>query len=214
VSSTPGNSTASSTPGATPASTPGATPDSTPDSTYTLTTATPDDTRAAARGLSALLEPGDVVALSGDLGAGKTCFVQGAAAALGVELPVTSPTFVLVKLLPGRIPVVHVDVYRLERLRDVHDLGEDVFAPDVVTFVEWGDTIRGLLPDDRLEVALTHVDQPGAHAAGTSAEASPAAGASADDPEGALPRSIEVRAYGTTWQRRADALAAACAAWT
>ena len=175
--------------------------------TYTLITATPDDTRAAAGTLAALFEPGDVVALSGDLGAGKTCFVQGAAAALGVELPVTSPTFVLVKLLPGRIPVVHVDVYRLERLRDVHDLGEDVFAPDVVTFVEWGDTIRGLLPEDRLEVALNHVDQPGGPAEepeGTAFEGS----------EGALPRRIEVRAYGASWQRRADALAATCAAWT
>ena len=190
---------------------------------YTLFTATPEDTRAAASMLAALLEPGDVVALSGDLGAGKTCFVQGAAAALGVELPVTSPTFVLVKLLPGRIPVVHVDVYRLERLRDVHDLGEDVFAPDVVTFVEWGDTIRGLLPEDRLEVALSHVDQPGATPEGSEGAAlegpdgaAPEGpeGAALEDAEGALPRRIDVRACGASWQRRADALAASCAAWT
>ena len=166
-------------------------------STFVLRTSTPDGTRAAAGALAALLEPGDVVALSGDLGAGKTCFVQGAAVALGVELPVTSPTFVLVKLLPGRIPVVHVDVYRLERLRDVHDLGEDVFAPDAVTFVEWGDTIRGLLPEDRLEVELAHALEP----------------AAAAETDTALPRRIEVRAYGAGWERRSEALAAACAPW-
>ena len=166
-------------------------------STFALHSATPDDTRAAAAALAALLEPGDVVALSGELGAGKTCFVQGAAVALGVELPVTSPTFVLVKLLPGRIPVVHVDVYRLERLHDVHDLGEDVFASDVVTFVEWGDTIRGLLPDDRLEVELAHALEPG----------------SAATTDTALPRRIDVRAYGAGWERRSADLAAACAPW-
>ncbi len=176
--------------------------------TLTLTTATPDDTRAAAAALAELLEPGDVVALSGDLGAGKTCFVQGAARQLGVELPVTSPTFVLVKFLPGRIPVVHVDVYRLERLRDVHDLGEDVFAADVVTFVEWGDTIRGLLPEDRLEVELAHAGQ---------TVAGPAAadpGPVADDVHAtALARRMTVRAFGPAWRRRGDDLAAAGAPW-
>ena len=188
-----------------------------------IRTATPEDTRAAAAALAALLEPGDVVALSGDLGAGKTCFVQGAATALGVELPVTSPTFVLVKFLPGRVPVVHVDVYRLERLVDVHDLGEDVFAPDVVTFVEWGDTIRSLLPDNRIEVALVHEEAPagqGTYRQAAAGAAAPPAGAAdvdrVDPPDGGLesiPRRLTVRAYGPRWQRREQALQDICASW-
>lgn len=114
------------------------------------------DTQRLAAAVAADLHPGDVVALSGELGAGKTCFVQGAAAALGVEVAVTSPTFVLERIYPGRVPVVHVDVYRLGSLQDVLDLGEEVFAADVVTFVEWGDAVASLLPPDRLEVVLTH----------------------------------------------------------
>lgn len=125
-----------------------------------LTTTGPSATRAVAATLAGQLRPGDVVALSGDLGAGKTCFVQGAAAALGVTHPVTSPTFVLLNTYPGPVPVVHGDVYRLGTLRDVLDLGEEVFAPDVVTFVEWGDAIAQLLPGDHLEVVLEHAEPP------------------------------------------------------
>lgn len=118
-------------------------------------TSTPAATQDAAAALAAVLQPGDVVALSGDLGAGKTCFVQGAAAALGVDRRVTSPTFMLVRTYPeARIPLVHVDVYRLGRLHDVYDLGDEVFAPDAVTFLEWADAVHGLLPDDRLDVEI------------------------------------------------------------
>jgi tRNA threonylcarbamoyladenosine biosynthesis protein TsaE len=157
----------------------------------TLTTASPEDTREVAAAIASVLVAGDVVALSGDLGAGKTCFVQGAAAGLGVVLPVTSPTFVLVKLLPAAVPVVHVDVYRLDGLRHLDDLGEDVFAPDVITFVEWADTIRGLLPDDRLEVELHH-------------------------PEGDLGdarRQLTLQALGPGWAHRRSELERACAPW-
>jgi tRNA threonylcarbamoyladenosine biosynthesis protein TsaE len=114
----------------------------------------PNATRAIARVVAGHLVPGDVVALAGELGAGKTCFVQGAADGLGVAAPVTSPTFVLVRQYTGRVPVVHCDVYRLDRLGDVLELGDEVLAPDVVTFVEWGDAIAALLPPDRLEVEL------------------------------------------------------------
>jgi tRNA threonylcarbamoyladenosine biosynthesis protein TsaE len=126
------------------------------DVTLELATTSVQDTRAVGRALAARLRPGDVVALAGELGAGKTALVQGAAVALGVTQAVTSPTFVLVKHLPAPIPVLHVDVYRLERLSHVDDLDEDVFAPDVVTFVEWADRITHLLPEDRLEVRLEH----------------------------------------------------------
>ena len=160
-------------------------------STLTLTTTSAEDTKAAAAAIASVLRAGDVVALSGGLGAGKTCFVQGAADRLGVRSPVTSPTFVLVKLLPAPVPVVHVDVYRLERLGHLDDLGEDVFAPDVVTFVEWADTMRPLLPDDRLEVVL-------------------AQGEDGADPE---LRRLTLHAHGPRWAPRIEALEQVCQPW-
>lgn len=115
-------------------------------------------TRAVAGVVATALRPGDVVALSGELGAGKTCFVQGATRALGFTGRVTSPTFTLVRQYPASLPVVHVDVYRLDRIADVLELGEDVLADDVVTLVEWGDTIATLLPADRLDVEVVLAD--------------------------------------------------------
>jgi tRNA threonylcarbamoyladenosine biosynthesis protein TsaE len=156
-----------------------------PDRSLALTTTSVADTRAVGAAIAARLKAGDVVALAGDLGAGKTALVQGAAAALGVTLPVTSPTFVLVKHLPAPVPVVHVDVYRLERLSHVDDLDEDVFAPDVVTFVEWADRIAHLLPDDRLEVRLVQ----------------PAEGGPAE-----MPRQVTVTLRGDVWATRLEAL--------
>ncbi len=156
-----------------------------------LRTRGPDDTRAIGAAVAGLLRPGDAIALSGELGAGKTVFVQGAARALGVTGRVTSPTFTLVRTYEqADPPIVHCDVYRLDRLHDVMDLGDEVLAPDVVTFVEWGDTIGPLLPTDRLEVEL-HLADP-------------------DQPDG--DRLIRVRASGT-WVSRLPDLTAACAAW-
>lgn len=118
-------------------------------------TATPEDTRKVAEAVAELLVPGDVVSLTGDLGAGKTTFVQGAARGLGVTEPVTSPTFVLVREYRGDVPVYHVDVYRLDRLQEVIDLGfDDLLDPRSVIFVEWGDAIEPLLPDEHLRVEL------------------------------------------------------------
>jgi tRNA threonylcarbamoyladenosine biosynthesis protein TsaE len=125
-----------------------------------LATRALDETRKAAAALAELLVPGDVVSLTGDLGAGKTAFVQGAAKALGVTEPVVSPTFVLVREYRGEMPIHHVDVYRLERLQEVHDLGfEDLLDPVGVVFVEWGDAIEALLPDSHLRVELRTEDQ-------------------------------------------------------
>jgi tRNA threonylcarbamoyladenosine biosynthesis protein TsaE len=125
-----------------------------------LSTRTPEETRKVAAALAELLVPGDVVSLTGDLGAGKTCFVQGAARALGVEDAVASPTFVLVREYRGDLPVYHVDVYRLDRLQEVIDLGfEDLLDPSGVVFIEWGDVIDALLPDSYLEVRLTTGDE-------------------------------------------------------
>jgi tRNA threonylcarbamoyladenosine biosynthesis protein TsaE len=113
--------------------------------------------------MASLLRAGDVVMLAGDLGAGKTTFVQGAARALGVTAAVASPTFTLVREYPGTLPVYHVDVYRLERVQEVIDLGfEDLLDPPGVMFVEWGDAIAALLPQDSLEVRLLILPQDGA----------------------------------------------------
>lgn len=115
-----------------------------------------EDTREAGGAIARVLVPGDVVVLGGELGAGKTAFVQGAALALGVREPVVSPTFTLVREYEGRWPLRHVDVYRLERLQEVIDLGyEELLEPGGVTFVEWGDTVLGLLPEDHLRIDLT-----------------------------------------------------------
>jgi tRNA threonylcarbamoyladenosine biosynthesis protein TsaE len=121
-----------------------------------LRAGTADETRAVGEAIASLLVPGDVVALTGELGAGKTTFVQGAARALGVTSAVASPTFTLVREYRGRIPVAHVDVYRLSRLQDVVDLGlEEMIEEGDVLFVEWGDGVEGLLPESHLRVELT-----------------------------------------------------------
>ena len=128
--------------------------------TIGLVTRSSDETRKAAAALAELLLPGDVVSLTGELGAGKTAFVQGAARSLGVDGPVVSPTFVLVREYRGDMPIYHVDVYRLDRLQDVHDLGfEDMLDPSGIVFVEWGDAIEALLPDSHLRVELTADDE-------------------------------------------------------
>ncbi|MCC5950224.1 MAG: tRNA (adenosine(37)-N6)-threonylcarbamoyltransferase complex ATPase subunit type 1 TsaE [Nitriliruptoraceae bacterium] len=173
----------------------------------THTTDGPEATRALAAEVAVLLEAGDVVALAGDLGAGKTCFVQGAAVGLGIEARVTSPTFVLVREYVGRVPVIHTDVYRLDRLADVADLGDDVLGPDVVTFIEWADAVRPLLPDDRLEVEVRRpADGDGDGSAGAGGSGGAGAGGSGGAGDGDEVRVVVLRAYGARWADRADAL--------
>ena len=114
-----------------------------------------DTTRALAAALGPLLEVGDVVSLVGDLGAGKTAFAQGLARGLGVDGPVTSPTFTIVQEYEGRLPVAHVDVYRLDTVQDLYDLGFDELIDDGrVTIVEWGDLVAQALPADHLVVRI------------------------------------------------------------
>lgn len=121
-----------------------------------LETDTADRTREVGAALATLLQPRDAVILTGDLGAGKTTLVQGIGRGLGVEDHVASPTFTLVREYAGRLDVAHVDVYRLERVQDVIDLGlDELGGPDRVLLVEWGDAVQDLLPDDRLRVELT-----------------------------------------------------------
>jgi tRNA threonylcarbamoyladenosine biosynthesis protein TsaE len=127
--------------------------------TLVVRATTAEDTREVGEALSASLRAGDVVVLSGELGAGKTTLVQGIARGLGVEDAVSSPTFTLVKEYEGFLNIAHVDVYRLERLQDVVDLGLDELADgEAVILVEWGDVVEQLLPADRLRVELQPVD--------------------------------------------------------
>jgi tRNA threonylcarbamoyladenosine biosynthesis protein TsaE len=120
-----------------------------------LETETADQTRDVGQALATLLRPRDTLVLTGDLGAGKTTLVQGIGRGLGVQEHVASPTFTLVREYAGRLDVAHVDVYRLERVQDVVDLGlDEIGGPDRVLLVEWGDAIQDLLPADRLRIEL------------------------------------------------------------
>jgi tRNA threonylcarbamoyladenosine biosynthesis protein TsaE len=124
--------------------------------TQTLLAASPEDTAAAGERLAATLGAGDVVALTGELGAGKTCFVQGLARGLGVKGGATSPTFVLVNEYRGRVPVHHVDAYRTQSLTELLDLGlEDLLDGQGVTLIEWADRCEALLPARTVRV---HID--------------------------------------------------------
>jgi tRNA threonylcarbamoyladenosine biosynthesis protein TsaE len=116
-------------------------------------------TQAIAEALAPSLEPGDVLALVGELGTGKTCFTQGLARSLGVPNPrvVNSPTFVLLNVYHGRFRVYHFDAYRLSGADAWLDLGvDDLLYGDGVCLIEWADRVQDALPPDRLEVRFTH----------------------------------------------------------
>lgn len=133
------------------------------------------DTRALGAGIAALLAPGDLVVLSGRLGAGKTTLVQGIAQGLGITAPVTSPTFVLAReLAGGRLPLVHVDAYRLGSALELEDLDLESDLAEAVVAVEWGEGLVERLSADRLEIALERGE---------------------DDTR----RTVEVRAVGPRW---------------
>lgn len=105
--------------------------------------------------LAPVLLPGDVISLSGDLGAGKTAFVQGVAIALGVERRVTSPSFTLVHEYDGRFPIIHLDVYRLNSFQEVIDIGfEEFLDPDSIVMIEWGEAIAPMLPRRHLDIDM------------------------------------------------------------
>ena len=147
------------------------------------------DTKALAGALAELVRPGDVILLAGELGAGKTAFTQGLGAALGVDEPITSPTFTLASHYEGRLELNHLDVYRLEQLAEVLDVGlPEMLDEGGVTVVEWGDAIVNALPADYLLIRLTYGD-------------------GLDD------RSLELELVGSRWSARRRALSLALAAW-
>ncbi len=111
------------------------------------------ETQALGLALAALLRPGDVVLLVGELGTGKTCFAQGVARGLGIVEQVTSPTFTLMREYRGRIPLYHLDAYRLEGSEDLFAIGVDEYLEgDGALLVEWGDRAREFFTPEYLEV--------------------------------------------------------------
>jgi len=125
---------------------------------HIVQTADPVETEALGAELAAGLSAGDVVLVHGELGAGKTTFVRGAARALGVSGPITSPTFSIGHRYPGTgVTVSHLDLYRLEGLRgEDPELLEDYLGAGRIAFVEWPEIGTGELPDARLRVTLAH----------------------------------------------------------
>ena len=123
-----------------------------------VTLPTVDDTRALGTRLATLLRPGDLVVLTGPLGAGKTALVQGIGAGLGVRGRIVSPTFVIARVHRGTVPLVHVDAYRLHSLAEVDDLDLDVDADESVTVVEWGAGLVEQLADSHLAVEIERGD--------------------------------------------------------
>ena len=161
-----------------------------PATTLVARTISVGETRDLAAAVAGLAEPGDLVLLAGDLGAGKTAFAQGFGAGLGVTEPITSPTFTLAQQYDGRMVVHHLDVYRLEQLAEVADLGLSELLDDGgVVLIEWGDAILPVLPNDYLEVRLTFGD--------------------GDDD-----RRLALRSVGTAWARRQVSLMHAIAPWS
>jgi tRNA threonylcarbamoyladenosine biosynthesis protein TsaE len=147
-----------------------------------------DETRSLAGSVAAITGAGDLLVLAGELGAGKTAFVQGFGRALGVTEPITSPTFALAQRYEGDLVVHHLDVYRLDQLHEVLDLGVGELLDEGVVVIEWGDAVTAALPNDYLEVSLRF-------------------GATADE------RIVSLRPVGSGWAARTEALAAAIAPW-
>lgn len=118
-------------------------------------TNSPEETWELAAELANELGAGTVIALHGDLGAGKTCFIQGLAAALGIDEPITSPTYTLIGEYEGRLPLHHIDLYRLSGPAEALGLGlEEYFDANGITAIEWAERAEGLLPPDLLHIRI------------------------------------------------------------
>lgn len=158
------------------------------------TTKSAEDTRELGATIAGLARPGDVIILSGDLGAGKTTFAQGFGRALGITEPITSPTFTLMRDYAGPLRLLHLDIYRLDRVNEVLDLGlHELLEEGAVALVEWGDVVAPALASTYLDLALAHADP-----------------TSEQDDE----RHLTIRTVGPSWQPRAAALQRALERWT
>ena len=122
----------------------------------TIETNSQDETKELGRAIGERLEAGDVVCLTGDLGVGKTVFVQGVAEGLGIEEGICSPTFTLIQeYYEGRLPLYHFDVYRIAGCTDMDELGyEEYFYGKGVCLVEWGELVRELFPENSIYITI------------------------------------------------------------
>lgn len=181
-----------------------------------ITTSSPEETRQFAAELAtSLLQPGDLVVLSGEMGAGKTAFTQGIGRGLGVTDRVVSPTFMIVREYDGLIPLVHMDVYRLDHIQELHDLGfEELVDSGRVTVVEWGERVSAVMPADRLEISIGWEAAwgSGLEAGDLGDELSVDGPEMRDDHEDER-RDIEVMMCGERWASRAEALQSIISRW-
>ena len=183
-------------------------------SEVSLTVATAEQMRSLGRSLATLLHAGDLVILSGGLGAGKTTLTQGIGDGLGVRGPITSPTFVIARVHPPveqapaatpRPALVHADAYRLGSVLELDDLDLDTDTAAAVTIVEWGEGLAEGLATDRLEIAITP-DAVGPVVDGPAVDGSVAGGCGADtrgdldDTNGDVPRTVRISAVGRRWE--------------
>lgn len=167
---------------------------------------TPDDMQALAKRLATLLRAGDLLVLSGDLGAGKTTFTQGLGEALGVRGPITSPTFILARTHPSLVggpPLVHVDAYRLGDLGEIDDLDLDATTESAVTVVEWGDGMAEQLSDSWLHVKIEvrgprPIDPLGTHHEGDADDTGPDSDDTGLD-DGIDTRVVTIKPHGPRW---------------
>ncbi len=119
-----------------------------------------EETRRIGRAIGKSLLPGDVICLVGELGSGKTTITQGIAQGLGVRGPVSSASFKLINEYKGRIPVFHFDLFRLDKLSEVEEIGyREYFYDQGVTIIEWAEKMRPLWPEDRIEIELKIISE-------------------------------------------------------
>lgn len=176
-----------------------------PGRTLGLRTDGPDQTRALAAAMAPLLDVGDLLVLTGDLGAGKTCLTQGLGRGLGIEDRITSPTFTLAARYRGRLTLHHLDVYRLDSASDAMDLDLPDLLDSGVTVVEWGDRILSALPASHLTVALRYPDPP---------QVDNPVPDRFDEVIEETGRLIRLEAQGDSWARRWPGMVAALSPWT
>lgn len=134
----------------------------TQNSDITLISESIEDTQSIGKIIGENLSGGDIVALIGELGSGKTCITQGIARGIGVpgEYQITSPTFTLINEYPGRTTLYHLDTYRLSGSKDLEDMGyEEYFYGDGIIVIEWAEKIKDILPEECLYVYLRYVDE-------------------------------------------------------
>lgn len=125
---------------------------------YTFLSLSSEETLELGKRLGKMLNPGDIVCLEGELGAGKTLLTKGIAAGMGIERPITSPTFTLINQYPGKVPLYHFDVYRLEGSEELYEVGgEELLYGDGVSVIEWASRVEDILPRERLWIRISHV---------------------------------------------------------